>query len=243
MWVALIVIACAMVMMLIELRGTGRRFPKVAGWYGRAVLLNGLQVGAVWLAGVLWEPWMRDHPLLPGHLLGGIGGAVVGYLVLTFVYYWWHRARHESDWLWRWVHQLHHSPQRLEVLTSFYKHPLELLLNGLLSSSIMYLVLGLTPEAATGAVLMCGLAELVYHWNVKTPRWLGLFFQRPEMHCIHHREGDHHYNYGDLPLWDILFGTYCNPPEFSGKCGFGDKEHRFGDMLRGVDVHNGEGRR
>ena len=86
-------------------------------------------------------------------------------------------------------------------------------------------------------MLLCGLAELVYHWNVKTPRWLGLFFQRPEMHCVHHREGSHHFNYGDLPLWDILFGTYHNPESFHGRCGFGDKEHHFVDMLKGVDVN------
>jgi hypothetical protein len=32
--------------------------------------------------------------------------------------------------------------------------------------------------AATGAMLISGLAELVYHWNVSTPYWLGFIFQR-----------------------------------------------------------------
>ena len=41
--------------------------------------------------------------------------ALVGYLAITFVYYWWHRARHQSDVLWRVLHQLHHSPARLEL--------------------------------------------------------------------------------------------------------------------------------
>lgn len=235
--VPVIVVVCALVMMVAEVKWTGRKFPKVRGWYGRAFLLNGLQAVVVLLAGVLWEPWMKAHQWLPGHQLGALGGALVGYLVLTFIYYWWHRARHESAFLWRWVHQLHHSPQRLEVITSFYKHPIELVLNGLLSSAVMYLGLGLGAEAAAGAVLLCGLAELVYHWNVKTPRWLGYFFQRPEMHCVHHQEGSHAYNFGDLPLWDMLFGTYYNPPTFEGRCGFGEREHRFGEMLKGRDVY------
>jgi sterol desaturase/sphingolipid hydroxylase (fatty acid hydroxylase superfamily) len=235
--VALTVLACALLMILAEARWTGRRFPKVAGWHARALSLNAIQAAVVLVAGVAWEPWMQAHQLLPGSRLGAVGGAVVGYVVLTFVYYWWHRARHESDFLWRWVHQTHHSPQRLEIVTSFYKHPIELVLNGLLSSAMLYLVLGVSPAAASGAVLVCGLAELVYHWNVATPRWLGFVFQRPEMHCVHHREGSHTHNYGDLPIWDMLFGTFDNPARFDGQCGFGDKEHRLAEMLIGIDVN------
>ena len=105
--------------------------------------------------------------------------------------YWWHRWRHESSFLWRWFHQLHHSPQRIEVVTSFYKHPFELLANSVLSSAILYLLVGLGPQAAAQTVLITGLAELFYHWNVKTPHWLGFIVQRPESHCLHHQEGAH----------------------------------------------------
>ncbi len=34
----------------------------------------------------------------------------------------------------------------------------------------------------------------------------------------------HHYNYADLPLWDILFGTFRNPRVRDGRCGFGDSQ-------------------
>jgi len=46
---------------------------------------------------------------LSPRLSDGTGG-VIGYLVSTFVFYWWHRWRHEVDWLWRGFHQIHHSP-------------------------------------------------------------------------------------------------------------------------------------
>jgi sterol desaturase/sphingolipid hydroxylase (fatty acid hydroxylase superfamily) len=135
-------------------------------------------------------------------------------------------------------HQIHHSAQRIEIVTSFYKHPSEILANGLLSSVILYWVAGLGPEAASGAVLLTGLAELVYHWNVSTPHWLGYLFQRPESHCLHHQEGIHSYNYSDLPVWDMLFGTFRNPRQFTSRCGLGSEaEHRLGDMLLGVDVN------
>ena len=63
------------------------------------------------------------------------------YFVATFVFYWWHRWRHEVPILWRWLHQLHHSPQRIEVITSFYKHPLEIAVNSVLSTAIVFVLL------------------------------------------------------------------------------------------------------
>ena len=79
---------------------------------------------------------------------------------------------------------------------------------------------------------MTALAEFFYHWNVKTPYWLGFIIQRPESHCIHHLRGHHHYNYADLPLWDYLFGTLYNPKENQFTCGFEiEQELRVKDML------------
>jgi len=232
-----IVLAVAIGMMVVERFAGGRTWPRVRGWWWRAILLNGFQVGAVWLAGSVWNGWMDRHRLWSADRLGTVGGTLLGYFVITFIYYWWHRWRHESTFLWRWIHQVHHSPQRIEVITSFYKHPLEILVNSVLSSAILYLVVGLSPKAASLAVLLTGLAELVYHWNVRTPHWLGYIFQRPESHCIHHQEGLHSFNYADLPLWDMLFGTFRNPKEWQSRCGFGPLEHRLPEMLIGVDIN------
>ena len=236
--IPLIVLAAALLMIVVEVRHGGRRWPKVRGWWLRALLLNGFQVGAVWIAGVAWNGWMLRHRPWNADALGVTGGALLGYLAITFFFYWWHRWRHESDFLWRWLHQVHHSPQRIEVVTSFYKHPLEILADSVLSSAVLYLVIGLGPAAAAGCVLLSGLAELVYHWNVKTPYWLGFFFQRPESHCIHHEKGVHSFNYSDLPMWDILFGTFRNPRKWDAECGFEPAlEQRFSEMLLGRDVH------
>jgi len=238
MVVPLIVVAVAVVMIGCELACPGRRWPRVAGWWLRAALLNLVQVGVVYLAGVAWDGWMVRHRPWSADSLGVAGGAAAGYIVITFLYYWWHRWRHASDFLWRWIHQVHHSPQRIEVVTSFYKHPFELLANGILSSAILYLLVGLSPPAASYAVLLTGLAELFYHWNVPTPYWLGFLIQRPESHCVHHQEGLHSYNYGDLPIWDMLFGTFRNPRSWDERCGFGNEgEHQLVPMLLGKDVN------
>jgi sterol desaturase/sphingolipid hydroxylase (fatty acid hydroxylase superfamily) len=192
-----------------------------------------VQAAIAWLAAAA-----LDH-LFPGAALWHLGGfglvgdALIGYVAITFVYYWWHRARHEIPALWR-LHQVHHSPSRVEVLLTFYKHPLEILANGILSPAILYLLLGLDVQSASLAILLSGVAELFYHWNVRTPHWLGYLIQRPESHCVHHQRAWHRNNYSDLPLWDILFGTFDNPRSRPSACGFGPNvEERWGTLLMG----------
>ncbi len=240
MKLAFSVLLVAAVMIAVEVARPGRSWPRVAGWWGRAALLNGVQVGVAFASAFLWDRWMAAHRPWTAEALGPVVGPLVGYLAITFIYYWWHRWRHTVPFLWRWLHQVHHSPQRIEIITSFYKHPVEIVVNGLLSSAILYFVVGLDPAGAAIAVLMTGLAELFYHWNVPTPHWLGFIVQRPESHCIHHQEGVHSFNYADLPVWDILFGTFRNPRRFEGRCGLGPQaELRLAELLRGVDLSQG----
>lgn len=238
LFVPVIVLGVALCMIAVEVRRAGRKWPEVKGWWWRAILLNAVQVGVVLTAGMAWDGWMVRHRPWNAEALGVSGSAVLGYFVITFFFYWWHRWRHHSDFLWRWFHQIHHSPQRIEVITSFYKHPFEILADSALSSLILYLVVGVSPPAAADAVLLTGLAELVYHWNVRTPYWVGFLFQRPESHCIHHEKGVHSFNYSDLPLWDMLFGTFRNPRQWNGECGFDAvKETRIAEMLLGRDIN------
>ena len=239
MYIAAIVLVAAVVMMIVESSRPGRAFPKVAHWYTRALLFNGFQAVSMFTIGRVADAYFQSHSREAWSLagLGPITGALVGYLIHSFVYYWWHRWRHEVHFLWNFVHQFHHSPQRIEIVTSFYKHPVEIAMNGVISSAVLYGALGLSPEAGAGAFLLSGLAELLYHWNVKTPHWLGYLIQRPESHCVHHEEGLHAFNYGDLPLFDWLFGTLRNPPEWRKTCGLGPaNEQRVLELLAGVDV-------
>ena len=219
----------------------GWPLPQVRTWPLRVILVNGVQLGVILLAGLSWERWLSSASVfhLSEHVSPATGG-LIAYFIATFVFYWWHRWRHEYSFLWLGFHQIHHSPQRLEVITSFYKHPGEMIVNSILGSLLVYTFLGLSLEAGAIYTLCTALGEFFYHTNVRTPRWVGFFFQRPEMHRIHHQYSRHKNNYGDITWWDMLFGTYENPKAWAQTCGFDDaKEQQLIRMLAYKDVNDG----
>ena len=224
---------------LLERAMPGWKLPPVRTWPVRVVVINFVQLGVVLLAGLSWERWFARGSVF--HLsayLPPVAGGLVAYFIATFLFYWWHRWRHESDFLWLAFHQIHHSAQRLEVFTSFYKHPGEMIIDSMIGALLVYALLGLSPAAGAVYTACTALGEFFYHANVRTPRWIGYVFQRPEMHRIHHQFGRHKNNYGDIVWWDMLFGTYENPRDFVGTCGYEDaREQRLGAMLLYRDVH------
>lgn len=234
-----IIIGVGLVLMVLERLIPDQVLTKVNGWWARVIVVNILQLGVVLLADLAWNQWFHVHLFsLPIYFSPPLA-AFVTYLILTFVFYWWHRLRHDINFLWLSCHQLHHSASRIETITSFYKHPVELIINGIIIAAVNFGLCGLTIDGAAWVTLYTALAEFFYHMNIKTPHWIGYIIQRPEMHRIHHRRGFHYNNFADLPIWDMLFGTFENPPAVETPCGFKpDREVRFTDILRFRNVNN-----
>ena len=64
---------------------------------------------------------------------------------------------------------------RIEILTAFYKHPLEIVGESIRAPRCCSTsVLGVSPEAAFVITTTSGVLGLFYHWNVATPRLAGL---------------------------------------------------------------------
>jgi sterol desaturase/sphingolipid hydroxylase (fatty acid hydroxylase superfamily) len=234
-------------MVLIECGGTGWRWPARRGWQLMGLgffLLLGVVNGVV--SGILLRLTGGFH-LIDGSRLGVIPGALAGYVVVSFGNALMHRAYHRYGWLWRHVHQLHHAPQRLDVAGVMYQTPLEMAANAVLFIGVTTALLGLPPLAAMLCAYIAAFYGMFQHLNLRTPAWLGLFIQRPEAHCEHHRREVHAWNYSDLPLWDMLWGTFRNPAGFTGELGFTEgPSRRAWAMLRGHDVNAvelGDGRR
>lgn len=76
----------------------GRELPETPGWYARAAFLNICQLVIILMAGLAWNRWLQHWSIfhisdsMPPVLQG-----LVGWFAGTFVFYWWHRARHDSD--------------------------------------------------------------------------------------------------------------------------------------------------
>jgi sterol desaturase/sphingolipid hydroxylase (fatty acid hydroxylase superfamily) len=116
--------------------------------------------------------------------------------------------------------------------------PHEMIVNVALTVLVLVFLLGLDPLAAAITGYVAVFYSLFQHFNVNTPRWLGWLIQRPESHGVHHRRDFHAYNYSDLPIWDLLWGTFRNPQRFMGDVGFAQSEsRRLGAMLLARDVN------
>ena len=224
-----------------ELVRPARKQPKVSWWQLKGVLFF-LMTGAIASAlPFAWTGFVDKHALLHLGSLGTVAGAAVGYLVFQFFNYWWHRLQHTSPFLWRWSHQMHHSAERVDIYGVGLFHPFDVAAFTALGSIIYSLVLGLSPAAVALANVYGLFASFLQHANIRTPRWLGYIIQRPEAHGVHHQRGVHGYNYSDLPLWDIVFGTFRNPAVWREQGGFYDGgSKRIGAMLIGRDISTPE---
>jgi sterol desaturase/sphingolipid hydroxylase (fatty acid hydroxylase superfamily) len=205
------------------------------------ILASGLGIATVVVTlgiGYLFASFIRRNALIPAATaLSPLSAGLASFFLTSFVFYWWHRATHKFDLLWRVFHQLHHSARRVEALTAFFAHPLDSAAAVIISSFASYIVLGASPLAAGIALFLTGVFDLFLHSDLRTPGWLGYVVQRPEMHTVHHKHGHHAQNYG-LPIWDLLFGTWVNPSVRATELGFDDpKSERIADMLLFQDVH------
>ena len=226
-------------LMLWETLRPARRLPRVRGWKLRTALAFGAYFLLSSYLPLIWDAHLAQYQLVDLTGLGTAGGAVAGLLIYEAAAYLWHRAMHASDTLWRVFHQMHHSAERLDTWSAFWFSPADMVgwtLLGSLSLSLV-LVVGIAPAAATVVLLSITLLAVLQHANVRTPRWLGLVVQRPEAHRLHHGRGIHAYNYSDLPLIDMLFGSWRNPADFDAPTGFWHgASTRLADMLRARDV-------
>lgn len=234
----LLTIAVTVFFLVLERVAPGRPLPAVKGWYARALGMNLVQLLLTLGLNRFWNSAFDRASLfeLRAWQLPALEG-FTAWLVGTFFFYWWHRLRHAPGF-WQVFHQIHHSPTRIEAFTSFYKHPLEILSDSLLSAVVLYPLLGASLEGAFWCNFFAATGEYLYHANFKSPRWLRYFIQTPELHSVHHELDVHRYNFSDLPLWDRTFGTYRDATEFAPACGFPrNNERHLLEMLRFRDVY------
>lgn len=235
--ISLIILAIYGGLMFWEARFPGRELPKIKNWKLRGLLAFGVYFYLSSYLPLWVDPVLEPYRLFDLSGLGTLGGGLFAVLLYELGVYIWHFCLHRFHFLWRSFHQMHHSAERLDTYGAFFFSPLDMIGWTVLGSVCFSLIAGLTPQAITVMLLTTTFLGMFQHANIKTPRWLGYIIQRPESHTYHHAMDIHQKNYSDLPIFDILFGTFYNPEDFEHKTGFYQgASARIADMLLFKDV-------
>lgn len=242
-----ILIVALGVLMVLERIFPDQDLKPVEGWWKWVIIINKFQLFAVILASFTWENWLQNSSYFTSqtgfHLRDYVSpftGGLIAYFMNQWLFYWWHYARHEVYIFWVLFHQFHHSPSRIETITSFYKHPFEIVVDSQIMAILLYSVLGLSSESSIWLSIFSGLGEYFYHMNLRTPKFVGYFFQRPEMHRWHHAYNKRvdGWNFSDFPIFDMLNGTFKNTDRMDNPTGFKFETKRV-DMLLLKDIVSG----
>lgn len=239
--ISLIIIAIYAGLMIWEALFPARPLPTVKYWKLKGFIFFVLFFYLSSYLPLIWDGYLAAYQLIDLTGLGTIWGALIGVLLYQLGVYVWHRSMHKSDVLWKVFHQMHHSVERVDTYSAFIFSPMDMIGFTALGSFLLVLVAGFSPQAATVIILVNTFFSMFQHSNIRTPAWLGYIVQRPEAHVLHHARGIHAYNYGDITIYDILFGTWKNPRNFDYENGFYmGASSRISDMLLFKDVFKEE---
>lgn len=171
--------------------------------------------------------WVALTPIIPAGLKTflfdlPIWVQVIALMVFGDLYYYWaHRTFHKLPLLWR-FHAVHHSIEDLDWMAAHRVHPLD---TALTNSGVIIIALsfGFNPAALAIHSVIFIWHSFLKHSNVNISwgplRWI---FATPAYHHWHHGNQPDAYDKnfsGQLPLWDLIFGTaimteYENPEKY-----------------------------
>jgi sterol desaturase/sphingolipid hydroxylase (fatty acid hydroxylase superfamily) len=196
-------------------RSTQRRlrpslFTDFCFFSGQYLLWNGLSVGL--LVGL--REWLVGSGALSGlhatwATLPFVVQALAVLLLGDLAVYWFHRASHHVDLLWR-FHAVHHTAEHLDWLAAHREHPVDGLLTQLFIN-LPGILLGFDFSTISAFVIFRGLWAIFIHSNVRLPLGpLAYLFGSPQWHRWHHAKHPGVVaNFANLSPWcDFLFGTH-----------------------------------
>jgi sterol desaturase/sphingolipid hydroxylase (fatty acid hydroxylase superfamily) len=217
---SLIILGVYLLLILWEAIFPARQLPKVKFWKLRGLIFFTIFFFVASYLPLLTDPYLVQIQLLDLSHLGIITGSIIGLLVYELGVYVYHVTMHKFDFLWRTFHQMHHSAERLDTYGALFHSPLDAIGFTLMGSISLALLVGISPQSITVVLLVVNFSAFFQHANIKTPQWIGYIIQRPESHSLHHGRGIHKYNYADIPIIDMLFGTFKNPKRYANETGF-----------------------
>ena len=139
---------------------------------------------------------------------------ICAFLLIDFVYYWYHRASHRVRFLWA-VHMNHHSSEEMNLLVAFRQAWF-----GPLTKIPFFALLPLFILDPTMVIVVGSVATLYGVWEhtqvIPKLGWFGYIFVTPSHHRVHHGSNEAYIdkNYANLFIfYDRLFGTFAEEKE------------------------------
>ena len=145
------------------------------------------------------------------------------FIVIDFIYYWYHRCSHRIRFLWA-VHMNHHSSEEMNFTVAL-RQPWFGPLTKVPFFAVMPLI-GFDPIITAIAGAVSTLYGLLTHTKwVNKLSFLEYILITPSHHRVHHGSNENYIdkNYGNLLIiWDKIFGTYAAEKE---EVNFGIREN------------------
>lgn len=236
--VSLYLLGIYLLLILWEAFAPARQLPHIPFWRLKGIVSFFIFFYLSTYLPLLYAAWLPSSQLMNLSDVNVVVAGILGVLLYELGMYLWHLSMHRSSWLWRIFHQMHHSAERLDTYGAFYFSPFDMIGFTILGTVCFSFIMGLPPQAVTIFLLVSNFFSIFQHANIKTPVWLGYLIQRPESHAVHHAKGVHAYNYSDLPLFDIIFGTFKNPDRYVEETGFyNGASSKIKDMLLFKDIN------
>lgn len=184
---------------------------------GTAIINQCVNVGVsfLWLPVLAWV-----YARAPVKLEATPLNAVLLFLGVDFLFYWFHRFGHRTNIGWA-AHMPHHSTEEMN-----YAVALRASVTQRFFSFFFYwplALVGFAPEWVVAMVAFHLVLQLLPHTRVvtKLPKFIESWMNTPSHHRVHHARNERYLdkNYGGfLIIWDKLFGTF---EEESEVCSYG----------------------
>jgi sterol desaturase/sphingolipid hydroxylase (fatty acid hydroxylase superfamily) len=141
--------------------------------------------------------------------------------IFDFLHYWTHRYSHQNPSLYKHFHKKHHSITHPTAITTFYQHPIDLILTNSIPAFISLYLIPFSPLQVSVLAVYKTYIEIAGHLG-KRMYPMGSVPQLPflqrlriqlyvEDHDLHHTRNNCNYA-KRLSIWDKVFGTYINGP-------------------------------
>lgn len=148
------------------------------------------------------------------------------------VNYWYHRASHRWNWLWKLSgHNTHHAFKKLSGLNAVANHPIEAFFLILPRAIVGFLFGG--EDVGAAFVSLTSVTAMLAHSNLNLNSFIiGWFFTTNRYHIHHHSQvmAQSNTNYGCVCIiWDRIFGTFQDAD--TKDTGIGDTQPSYRSML------------